>query len=100
MAAIIFAHPKSPVMFDPPPPDPREQPVAPAESVVRAKIAHNFERVQAGYLPDVEVESPTAAQLEVLDAQEAIERLAGSLGSYKRLLTLVRNIAYVHGEVL
>jgi hypothetical protein len=33
-----------------------------------------------------------------LDATEAIERLAESLGSYKRLATMVRNLGHIHGE--
>lgn len=74
MPAQILQHPKAPVMSDPPPPDPREQAVLPR------------------------YEALTPDQMVVLDAQDAIERLADRLGSYRRLMTVVRNLAAIHGE--
>ena len=88
-------------MFDPPPPDPREQPVLSAEAIRAAKIAHNQERIDNGCLPDLAVDGPeqlTQDQLDVLDAQAAIERLAVKLGSFRRLIRITASIAWIHGE--
>lgn len=84
-------------MFDPPPFDPREQPVLSAEQIRAAKIAHNQERIENGYPPDL-AEPLTEDQLAVLDAQEAIQRLAVKLGSYHRLVQITKSIAWMHGE--
>jgi hypothetical protein len=76
--------------------DPREQTVAmppsPA-SIAKAMQAHDEDRIAAGLSAEL-----TEEQHRTLDAQDAIERLAASLGSYARLARLVRNLAAIHGE--
>jgi hypothetical protein len=66
----FLQHPSARVTFDPPS-DPRDPPVL-----------------------------LTDEQHLTLDAQEAIQRLAANLGSYRRLMTLVRNLATLHGQEL
>lgn len=56
--------------------DPREQPVMGAES---------------------QYEPLTDEQLQVLDTQDALERLAARIG-WRRLATICRNLAHFNGE--
>lgn len=42
-------------------------------------------------------DQPTDSQLELLDTQDALERIAGRIG-WQRLARIVRNLAFVHGE--
>lgn len=42
--------------------------------------------------------APTPDQLVVLDAAEAIKRLAAQLGSYRRLIRITRNLAASEGQ--
>ena len=104
MPATVYQNPRSPVVFDLPPSDPREQPVCSAEDIRAAKIAHNQERIAAGYAPNAVVlprfADMTADEMAVLDAADAVERLAGLLGSYRRVYAIVRTIAAIHGEAL
>ena len=67
---MILQHPNAKVIFDPPPSDPREQPVL------------------------------TDDQIAVLDASEALVRLADSLGTYSRVARILRNVAAIHGEAI
>lgn len=71
--APIFQHPSSPVTFDPP-----------------------AEPVPAALEPNYTL--PTADEFRVLDASEALRRLASSVGSYRRLAIILRNVASVYGE--
>lgn len=69
MPAIIFAHPRSPVQFDPPPSDPREQPVvADCGCVYHAEEGVPCEHDRAlsdGYaLPQPGVSEPIRAALD------------------------------------
>ena len=72
--APVFQHPRAPVTFNPPIPDGRHQSVEPRYEVL------------------------TEDQIRLLDASEAVRILAQQLGSYQRLVTIVRNIAAIHGE--
>ena len=67
--AVILLHTShTPVLDVPPPGDPRHQDVLPDD---RAHVA---------------------------DAVYAVEVLAGRLGSFRRLHTILRNVAHIHGE--
>lgn len=66
-------------MFDPPPTDPREQPVD--------------MRVSALYAPEL----PTQEQLAVLDGQEALSRLMLTYGA-KRVQRWLRNLAAIYNQ--
>ncbi len=74
MKAVILQHTSAPVQFDPPPADPREQ------------------AVQPRYRPQTEDD------WKRLEACEAVVRLADSLGSYSRLMSIVKTMAAIYGE--
>jgi hypothetical protein len=74
-------------------PDQREYPQT-VQSIERAKREAAMELVEA----EQQIGGLTLRQHAVLDAQEAIERLAAQLGSYQDLARLVRNLAAIHGE--
>lgn len=47
--------------------------------------------------PPPQHDMPTDNELQVLDAQEVLERLAARIG-WKRVATLARNLAHINGE--
>jgi hypothetical protein len=91
--AIVYQHPRSPVVFDPrEPPHPDEE--ASDASVIRALQAANRELQQS--IRELARQSPESP-FEVLDASEALGRIAARIG-WKRLAIIVRNLAHVDGE--
>jgi hypothetical protein len=72
-------------------------------SVLAAKAERRRVRAAMGYPPETEelptrFESLTEDQIALLDATEVIERLAERLGSYRRVLSVLRTVALIHGE--
>lgn len=83
MAATILHHSRHHVVFDPPLCDPRHQAVmSPA-----VETTPRFE-------------SLTEDQIALLDAVDVIERLADRLGSYRRVQSVLKTVAMIHGEAL
>jgi hypothetical protein len=92
--AMILQHPRSPVVFDP-----RHQPMSEDAT----------DRLSRMGQPDVDpapqhaatvllsYDQPTDSQLEVLDTQDALERIAARIG-WPRLATIVRYVAALNGE--
>lgn len=77
--ATILQHTSAPVRFDPPPLDPREQPVAERPSVL--------------YGPEM----PTVDQWEILAAQDGLYALIRKYGA-RRVFSWCRNIATIAGH--
>lgn len=77
--AEIIQHPNAPVTFDPPPFDPREQPVT--------------ERPTAFYAPEM----TTAEQWEILAAQDGLYALIRKYGA-RRVMSWIRNLAVIAGQ--
>lgn len=81
--------------------DSREQPVREVgpvtpESIAAALKARDAERAGLPFRPSFEL--PSEADWRRLEAYEAVRRLAGEVGGYRRLATLVRNLAAMAGE--
>lgn len=75
--------------------DPREQAVQPThpQDAIDLMVDHLFQ-------PARRFEELTEDQMALLDATDALDRLADRLGSYKRVLSVLRTVAAIHGESL
>lgn len=96
MSASILQHKSSPVTFDPPPADPREQlvrdpyPVTP-ESIDAAQVYQSIERQACHYTP------PTNEEWELMSAHEGLMNLIQKYGA-ERVQRWVYNLAAIAGQ--
>lgn len=90
---MIVQHPSAKVIFQPPV-------RATEDEVQRAIAATNAEREQIGIPPLhplPEFHPMPSDDFRRLEEHEAIRRLAAHVGGWKRLSTLVRNLAHLDG---
>ena len=79
MSAKLFQHRNAPIRWDPIGPPLHD----PRDPVVKPKY-----------------ESLDEDAMAVLDASEALERLADRLGGYRRVIGIAKSLAWIHGEAL